>query len=152
KPFETLVRDDPKLRLGARVVAQRGMRGFKLQRVRKLYRGGEVEREESWELNYPATREIVRVGSNPNGELPPTQELPRLREPAASMKMMRGDFVVFSGAATKSLSCVSAGGANKCEKCTSGRTRSSSRSTTARSSSCSSDYRSSGASCSRSGS
>ncbi len=89
RPFETVLRDDPRLRTGARVVAQRGMRGFKLQRVRKLYRGGEVEREESWELNYPATREIVRVGSNPNGELPPSQPLPRLREPAASMRIMQ---------------------------------------------------------------
>jgi hypothetical protein len=89
RPFETVVRDDPQLRLGARVVAQRGMRGFKLQRVRKLYRGGEVEREESWELNYPATREIIRVGSNPSGVLPPEQPLARLREPAASMRIMQ---------------------------------------------------------------
>lgn len=89
RPFETVVRDDPRLRLGARVVAQRGMRGFKLQRVRKLYRGGEVEREDTWELNYPATREIVRIGSNPNGEQPPEQPLARLREPAASMRIMQ---------------------------------------------------------------
>jgi hypothetical protein len=89
KPFETVVRDDPQLRSGARVVAQRGMRGFKLQRVRKLYRGGEVEREESWELNYPATREIIRIGSNPSGVLPPEQPLARLREPAASMRIMQ---------------------------------------------------------------
>jgi hypothetical protein len=89
KSFETVVRDDPRLRSGARVVAQRGMRGFKLQRVRKLYRGGEVERDETWELNYPATREIIRIGSNPNGELPPAQPLGRLREPAASMRIMQ---------------------------------------------------------------
>jgi hypothetical protein len=89
KPYETVVRDDPRLRAGTRVVAQRGMRGFKVLRVRKLYRGGEVAREDSWELDYPATREIVRIGSNPNGEVPEQQSLPPLRDPAASMRLMQ---------------------------------------------------------------
>jgi hypothetical protein len=88
-PYETVYRADPRLRTEARAVAQRGMRGFKLERVRKFYRGGEVEREDSWELKYPATREIIRVGTNPTGELPEKKSLPPLRDPAASMRIMQ---------------------------------------------------------------
>lgn len=88
-PYETVYRSDPKLREGAEVVAQRGMRGFKLERVRKLYRGAEVEREDSWELKYPATREIIRVGTDPMGEQPSGASLPPLRDPAASMRIMQ---------------------------------------------------------------
>jgi hypothetical protein len=88
-PYETVYRSDPKLREGAEVVAQRGMRGFKLERVRKFYRGAAVEREDSWELKYPATREIIRVGTDPNGEQPTGASLPPLRDPAASMRIMQ---------------------------------------------------------------
>lgn len=88
-PYETVYRSDPKLRTGAQVVVQRGMRGFKLDRVRKFYRGGEVAREETWELQYPPTREIIRVGTNPSGELPDTKQRPALRDPAASMRIMQ---------------------------------------------------------------
>ncbi len=88
-PYETVYRSDPKLQTGAQVVVQRGMRGFKLERVRKFYRGGEVAREESWELSYPPTREIIRVGNNPTGELPDKKQLPALRDPVASMRIMQ---------------------------------------------------------------
>lgn len=88
-PFETVYRADPELLTGAEVVVQRGRRGFKLDRVRKFYRGGDVEREDKWELRYPPTREIIRVGTNPSGEQPtPTKRSP-LRDPAASMRIMQ---------------------------------------------------------------
>nr|WP_255216583.1 VanW family protein [Pseudenhygromyxa sp. WMMC2535] len=88
-PYETVERADPNLRVGTSVIAQRGMRGFKLERVRKLYEGGEVVSEDSWDLTYPATREIVRVGTNPEGEVPEDKSLPKLRDPAASMRIMQ---------------------------------------------------------------
>ncbi|HVH97265.1 MAG TPA: VanW family protein [Enhygromyxa sp.] len=88
-PYETVHRSDPNLRTGAQVVAQRGMRGFKLERVRKFHRGGKVEREESWEIEYPPTREIIRIGTNPTGELPEKKSLPALRDPASSMRIMQ---------------------------------------------------------------
>jgi hypothetical protein len=88
-PYETVYRSDPKLQTGAQVVVQRGMRGFKLERARKFYRGSEVEREETWELTYPATREIIRVGTNPAGEQPTKATLAPLRDPAASMRIMQ---------------------------------------------------------------
>jgi len=87
--YETVYRADPDLRLGVEVVAQRGRRGFKLERVRKRYRGGEVVGEDSWELTYPATREIIRVGDNPDGEVPEDKPLPPLRDPVATMRIMQ---------------------------------------------------------------
>lgn len=88
-PYETVVRDDAKLRSGADMLVQRGMRGFELERVRKLYQGGEVVATEVAELEYPPTREIIRRGTNPNGELPEHKQLPALRDPAASMRIMQ---------------------------------------------------------------
>lgn len=88
-PYETVVRDDPKLRSGADMLVQRGMRGFELERVRKLYQGGEVVATEVAELEYPPTREIIRRGTNPSGELPEHKQLPALRDPAASMRIMQ---------------------------------------------------------------
>ncbi|PRP98109.1 VanW family protein [Enhygromyxa salina] len=88
-PYETVYRSDPRLRTGAEVVAQRGMRGFKIERVRKLYRGGTVDSEQSWELVYPATREIIRIGTDPSGEVPEQTSQPPLRDPAASMRIMQ---------------------------------------------------------------
>ena len=87
--YETVYRTDPKLLTGTEVVAQRGMRGFKLERVRKLYQGGDVAEEQSWELTYPATREIIRVGTNPSGETPEARKLPPLRDPVATMRIMQ---------------------------------------------------------------
>ncbi len=88
-PYETVTRADPKLRTGSSVVAQRGMRGFKLERVRKRYQGGEVVDEQSWDLTYPATREIIRVGTNPTGVVPEKKARPALRDPQASMRIMQ---------------------------------------------------------------
>jgi hypothetical protein len=89
KPFETVVRDDPRVRLGSDLVVQRGMRGFEIERVRKLYQGGEVIATEVAELEYPPTREIIRRGSNPAGQVPERKALPALRDPAASMRIMQ---------------------------------------------------------------
>ncbi len=88
-PYESVVRADPRLRLGSDLVVQRGMRGFAIERVRKLYQGGEVVATEVTELKYPATREIIRRGSNPAGEVPERKPLAALRDPAASMRIMQ---------------------------------------------------------------
>ncbi len=88
-PYESVVRDDPQLRLGSDLVVQRGMRGFTIERVRKLYQGGEIVETQVAELKYPATREIIRRGSNPTGEAPERKPLPALRDPVASMRIMQ---------------------------------------------------------------
>jgi hypothetical protein len=41
------------------------------------------------ELQYPPTREIIRIGTNPNGELPEKKPASALRDPAASMRIMQ---------------------------------------------------------------
>ncbi len=88
-PFKTVWRDDPRLRTGTEVVAQQGMRGFKLERRRKLYQAGEVVATESWELYYPPTAEIVRRGTDPNGEIPQTTPKATLRDPAPQLRLVQ---------------------------------------------------------------
>jgi vancomycin resistance protein YoaR len=88
-PFETIVRADDRLRTGAQVVAQRGMRGFKIKRVRKVLQAGEVVREETSELTYPPTVEIVRRGTNPSGELPEAKPSAALRDPAPFLRIVQ---------------------------------------------------------------
>jgi vancomycin resistance protein YoaR len=87
KPFGSVWRDDPKLRTGTQKLVQRGRRGFKLKRYRKLLQGGAVVKTEEWKLEYPSTTEIHKRGTNPTGELPEDKPLPMLREPAPSLKI-----------------------------------------------------------------
>lgn len=88
-PHQTVFRYDSRLRSGTEAVAQRGMRGFKIKRIRKLYQGGEVVKTEDWEVRYPPTTEILRRGTNPSGELPETKKAPPLRDPAAALRIVQ---------------------------------------------------------------
>ncbi len=88
-PHSTIVRDDGRLRVGAEAVSQRGMRGFKVVRTRKLYRGGELVDTQAWDLFYPPTTHIVRRGSNPRGEYPESKPLPPLRDPARELRVVQ---------------------------------------------------------------
>jgi vancomycin resistance protein YoaR len=87
RPFNTVWRDDPKLRSGTETLVQRGRRGFKLQRQRKFLQGGAVVKTESWDLEYPSTTEIHKRGTSPTGEVPEDKPLPMLREPAPSLQI-----------------------------------------------------------------
>jgi vancomycin resistance protein YoaR len=89
RPYETIWRHDAALRSGHEVVAQRGMRGFKIKRIRKLYEGGQVVKSEDWEVSYPSTTEIVRRGTNPSGEVPERPKAPPLRDPATALRIMQ---------------------------------------------------------------
>ena len=89
RPFTTVWRDDDRLRTGTTVVAQRGRRGFKVARTRLRSAGGEVVDEQTWELRYPPTTEIVRRGTNPNGETPKEKVRPPLRNPAAHLRVVQ---------------------------------------------------------------
>ena len=88
-PFNTLVRNDSTLASGAETVSQRGMRGFKVVRTRKLYQAGQVAKTESWDLFYPPTSEIVRRGTNPRGERPEGKKLQPLRDPARELRIVQ---------------------------------------------------------------
>jgi len=85
-PYNTVWRDDGTLRTGTQTVAQRGRRGFKIKRRRILSAGGKPVAEESWDLRYPPTTEIMRRGTNPNGEVPEKKTLPPLRDPAPRLR------------------------------------------------------------------
>ncbi|MBX7082803.1 MAG: VanW family protein [Nannocystaceae bacterium] len=88
-PYGTIWRHDATLRSGSKVVSQRGMRGFKVKRTRKIYQGGELVREEPRELSYPPTSEIVRQGTNPAGATPETKTLAPLRDPAPHLRIVQ---------------------------------------------------------------
>lgn len=61
-PYEEVERPDPKLARGERVLAQRGIAGFRLHRYRIVRRGSHTVRER-WRDVYPPTAQVVRVGT-----------------------------------------------------------------------------------------
>lgn len=88
-PHSTIVRGDARLHTGAETVSQRGMRGFKVVRTRKLYKAGEIVDTQSWDLFYPPTTHIVRRGNNPRGEWPESKPLSPLRDPARELRIVQ---------------------------------------------------------------
>ena len=88
-PYTTIVRHDDRLRVGSETVAQRGKRGFKVKRTRKLYDGGTIVGTEEWSLSYPPTREIIRRGTNPSGAVPEAKPAVTLRDPANELRIVQ---------------------------------------------------------------
>lgn len=60
-PYEQIERKDPHLPLGQRILAQRGIPGFRLHRYRTVRRGSHTHREK-WRDIYPPTPQVIRVG------------------------------------------------------------------------------------------
>ncbi|HEX6277968.1 MAG TPA: VanW family protein [Polyangiaceae bacterium] len=71
-PYEEIERPDKTLPSGERLLAQRGVAGFKLRRYRILRDGVHATRER-WDDVYPPTQQIVRVGT---GEISKSAKLP----------------------------------------------------------------------------
>jgi vancomycin resistance protein YoaR len=63
-PFDEVERSTPKLPEGARVIAQRGIPGFKTTSSR-VVRDGAYAARTKWSDTYPPTTQIVNVGSGP---------------------------------------------------------------------------------------
>ncbi|WP_437810570.1 VanW family protein [Sorangium sp. So ce1078] len=63
-PFEELERPTPKLPDGTRVLAQRGIPGFRTTSSR-VVRDGAYGVREKWSDSYPPTTQIIHVGSGP---------------------------------------------------------------------------------------
>lgn len=63
--YEELERPDDSLPEGERVLAQRGIPGFKLHRYRITRRGPHATRER-WSDVYPPTAQIIRIGTSTN--------------------------------------------------------------------------------------
>lgn len=87
--YEVVQRSDDKLRTGARRVSQRGVRGFQLERRRVFMQAGEEVKRESWTLNYPPTRQIEYVGTNPAGAVPEAKQFPERREPDKDLRILQ---------------------------------------------------------------
>jgi len=66
-PFAEFERPDPKLPKGTRVLAQRGIPGFKTHRYR-IVREGAFAVRERWNDSYPPTNQIIRVGTAEGGD------------------------------------------------------------------------------------
>lgn len=69
--FDTVTREDMKMPIGSMVVDQLGFPGYKLNRYRKFYKDGKVVKTNKWPLDYRPVTEYVRVGANPDPNLPP---------------------------------------------------------------------------------
>ena len=66
-PFAEIERPDPKLAKGVRVLAQRGIPGFRTHRYR-VVRDGPFAVRERWNDSYPPTNQIIRVGTGDAAE------------------------------------------------------------------------------------
>lgn len=66
-PFEEIERKTPKLPEGVRVLAQRGIPGFRTSSSR-VVRDGAYAVREKWSDAYPPTMQIVHVGTGPKDE------------------------------------------------------------------------------------
>ncbi len=62
KPYDQIERTDDRLPRGKRVLAQRGVPGFRVKMYRIRRKGPHAERDE-WTTNYPPTTQIVLVGT-----------------------------------------------------------------------------------------
>jgi vancomycin resistance protein YoaR len=63
-PYEQLERKDDRLPSGARILAQRGIPGFRLHRYRTIRHGSHTVREK-WRDIYPPTPQVIRIGTGP---------------------------------------------------------------------------------------
>lgn len=66
-PFDEVERKDPKLPEGMRVLAQRGIPGFRTSSSR-VVRDGAYATREKWSDSYPPTTQIVHVGTGPKDD------------------------------------------------------------------------------------
>jgi vancomycin resistance protein YoaR len=75
-PYEEVERPDKALPAGMRVLAQRGVAGFKVRRYRIVREGPHAVRER-WDDVYPPTTQIVRVGAGD-----PSRDKPKVADDA----------------------------------------------------------------------
>ncbi len=70
-PFSSEERLDPEMPLGQTSIDQAGFDGYKLERLRKFYKGGKVVKTNKWTVTYKPVTEYIRRGTNtdPNAKL-----------------------------------------------------------------------------------
>ncbi len=95
-PFSTVTRPDPEMPMGQQFIDQDGYPGYRIKRRRYIFKGkwktnpddenrGDPEElisKREWDLGYPATTQIVRVGTGspklPKKTPPPSHRIPPL--------------------------------------------------------------------------
>jgi vancomycin resistance protein YoaR len=70
KPFDTITREDEAIGMGYMQIDQPGFPGYKLERIRQAIKNGKVVKQDKWVVNYRPVVEYVRMGVNPNPNLP----------------------------------------------------------------------------------
>jgi vancomycin resistance protein YoaR len=65
-PFPTEERLDEEMQLDEMSIDQEGFPGYKLDRLRKFYKGGKLVRTNRWQLTYKPVTEYIRRGTNPD--------------------------------------------------------------------------------------
>ncbi|HTE50764.1 MAG TPA: VanW family protein [Kofleriaceae bacterium] len=74
--FQTVTREDATIPVGHMMIDQAGFPGYKINRFRNIYRKGKVIKKNKWVLNYRPVVEYVRIGINPDPNLPAPKEKP----------------------------------------------------------------------------
>lgn len=69
-PFQTVTREDDTLPVGSMVIEQEGFPGYKMKRYRRYYKDGKVVKNDKWNLRYAPVTEYIRIGTNPDPNLP----------------------------------------------------------------------------------
>lgn len=88
KPFETVTREDDTIGVGHMVIDQAGFPGYKMFRYRNIYKGGKVIDRDKWTLMYKPVVEYVRMGVNPDPNLPaPKEKVAHAPKPAKGSVM-----------------------------------------------------------------
>jgi vancomycin resistance protein YoaR len=86
--FETVTREDDTIPVGHMVIDQPGYPGYKINRYRNVYRKGKVIKKNKWVLNYKPVVEYVRMGINPDPNLPaPKEKVSHMPKPAEGTVM-----------------------------------------------------------------
>jgi vancomycin resistance protein YoaR len=82
-PFPTEERLDEEIPQGITSIDQAGFNGYKLERFRKFYKGGEVVKRNKWTIEYRPVTEYIRRGTNtdPEAKAPPERPPVRLQDP-----------------------------------------------------------------------
>lgn len=70
-PFETVTREDDTMPIGSMVHEQYGFFGYKVDKIRKFYKGKKMVKQERWRVRYAPVVEYVRTGINPDPNLEP---------------------------------------------------------------------------------
>ena len=95
-PFATVTRPDPEMPVGQQIIDQDGYPGYRIKRRRYIFQGqwktdpkdenrgnpDELISKREWDVSYPATSQIVRVGTGspklPKKAPPPSHRIPPL--------------------------------------------------------------------------